>query len=540
MLRINQISVAIENADNESQLEALQKKQLKKKIMKLLGIKDERRLKRIEILKRSLDARKKPQLVYRYVVDVSVDKEEEILNKCKGKGVERSELIRYSFQEYPRKKSSSPVIVGTGPAGLFCGYLLALHGYRPILLERGKPVEERKKDVSKFWETGILNPDSNVQFGEGGAGTFSDGKLNTTIKEKKGRNREVLRILVENGAPENILYDSKPHIGTDILMDIVRNMRNRILEAGGQVLFESKMTDLLLQEGRIAGVELENGTQIMTDAVVLAIGHSARDTFRLCHARKLPMEAKAFSVGFRVEHPQSLIDEGQYGCGRSGCLPAASYKLTEKLASGRGIFSFCMCPGGYVVNASSEPGRLAVNGMSYSKRDGKNANSAILVTVTPDDFPEASPLGGVFFQEELETRAFLLGKGKIPVQYYKDFKGKSEHTGIVPEGFLPQTKGEYIFAPVNGLLPDELNQDFITGMEAFHQRIPGFADDYVCVLGIESRTSSPVRILRDENGESAVRGVYPCGEGAGYAGGITSAAVDGIYIAELVAKGYND
>ncbi len=540
MLRINQVSVAIEHANDEKELEEIQIKQLKKKILRILELKDERQLKKIEILKRSLDARKKPQLVYRYVVDVSLDKEDSILSKCRGRGVEKSDLATYVFPEYFPPKASRPVIVGTGPAGLFCGYFLARHGYRPILLERGKPVDERREDVLKFWETGILNPDSNVQFGEGGAGTFSDGKLNTTIKEKKGRNREVLRILVENGAPETILYVSKAHIGTDILMDVVRNMRKQILEWGGQVFFESKMTDLILKEGRIEGVELENGKQIPTDAVVLAIGHSARDTFRLCASKGIPLQAKAFSVGFRVEHPQSLINEGQYGGCAMTCLPAASYKLTEKLDSGRGIFSFCMCPGGYVVNASSEPGRLAVNGMSYSKRDGKNANSAILVTVTPDDFKDKSPLGGVLFQEEIETKAFQLGKGKIPVQYYMDFKGKKEHSGVVPEDFLPQTKGEYVFTEVNQILTKELNQAFILGMEAFHRRIPGFADDRVCVLGIESRTSSPVRILRNENGESEVRGLYPCGEGAGYAGGITSAAVDGIYIAELVAKGYNE
>jgi len=537
MLRLQQVKIAISDEKNEQEMEEMQQARLKKKILGLLGLKNEKELKSLEVVKRSLDARKKPQLYYSYVVDVEVRNEDKVLGRCRNKDISKIEPQGYRFPSERKERSRPPVVVGMGPAGLFCAYFLARYGYGPILVERGKPVEERQKDVELFWSTGRLNPESNVQFGEGGAGTFSDGKLNTLVKEKYGRNKEVLRILVENGAPERILYDSKPHIGTDILCLVVKNMRNRILQWGGEIRFETKMTELLAGEEGLKGIRLSTGDILETDAVVLAVGHSARDTFEMCFEKQIPMDAKSFAVGFRVEHPQSLIDQGQYGEVCMRCLPAAAYKLTAKADSGRGIYSFCMCPGGYVVNASSEPGRLAINGMSYSGRNGKNANSAILVSVTPEDYPGQGPLAGVEFQRQIEKKAYELGRGKIPVQYYKDFKGKKEHQGHVPEDFKPALKGDYVFAPVNEILPRELNQAFCQGMEQFHRMIPGFADDYVCVSGVESRTSSPLRIWRDETGQSQMRGLYPCGEGAGYAGGITSAAMDGIYIAEMIAKG---
>ena len=535
MIRIQQLNLEIPFFKTEKEYDEYQKNQLEKKIIKLLKI-NSKDLESWTIVRRSLDARKKPILFYSYIVDVCVKKEVEILKKCKLKNVSSINSKDYEFpQVHNPKEFTRPMIIGLGPAGLFCGYYLAKHGLRPIILERGKKVEQRLEDVENFWNTGILNTASNVQFGEGGAGTFSDGKLNTLVKDKYGRNKEVLKVFVENGAPEKIIYDQKPHIGTDILMEVVRNMRTKMLEWGAEIHYETKMTEILQKNGKITGVKIENGDILPTNVVVLAIGHSARDTFQMCHEQNINMEAKSFAVGFRVEHPQELINIQQYGKDYPDCLPTAAYKVTAKAANGRGVYSFCMCPGGYVVNASSEQEHLAINGMSYSKRDGKNANSAIIISVTSEDFSGQGPLSGVEFQRQIEKRAYELGNGKIPIQYYKDFKKKSEHKGQIPENFTPAIKGLYTFGKVNEILPEALNQSFIQGMEHFHKIIPGFADDFALVSGIESRTSSPLRILRDESGQStSVKGLYPCGEGAGYAGGITSAAMDGIYIAERI------
>ena len=538
MIRIQQLNLEIPHFQTEEEYDNYQKKHLEKKILKLLKIQP-KDLKSFSIIRRSLDARKKPTLFYSYIVDVEVVNESQILQKCKLKNIYAIENKEYHFPEFKAPKTfsklSRPVIVGLGPAGLFCAYYLAKQGLKPIILERGKPVEQRIKDVEEFWNSGVLNTESNVQFGEGGAGTFSDGKLNTLVKDKYCRNKEVLKVFVENGAPEKIIYDQKPHIGTDILIEVVRNMRNKILFWGAEIHYETKMTEILQNNGEISGIKTGNDEFFPTNAVVLAIGHSARDTFKMCHEQNIPMEAKSFAVGFRVEHPQNLINVQQYGENYPDCLPAAAYKVTAKSDQGRGVYSFCMCPGGYVVNASSEEGLLAVNGMSYSKRDGKNANSAIIISVNPEDFSGQGPLSGVEFQRQIEKKAFKIGNGKIPVQYYKDFKGNSEHTGHIPKDFTPAIKGSYNFTNVNEILPKELNSSFIQGMEHFHKIIPGFADDYALVSGIESRTSSPLRILRNDSGQSiTVKGLYPCGEGAGYAGGITSAAMDGIYIAEKI------
>ena len=534
MIRIQQLNLEIPHLHSEEEYEHYQKKQLEKKLLKLLKI-PSKDLLSFSIVRRSLDARKKPALYYSYIVDADVANEMQILKKNKSKNISFIENKDYRFPEIEMQPEVRPVIVGLGPAGLFCGYYLAKQGLKPIILERGKPVEQRLKDVEEFWNSGVLNTESNVQFGEGGAGTFSDGKLNTLVKDKYGRNKEVLKVFVEHGAPEKIIYDQKPHIGTDVLMNVVRSMRNQMLAWGAEIHYETKMTELLHQQDKICGVKTNDGTLISTDTVVLAIGHSARDTFQMCYEQKISMEAKSFAVGFRVEHPQNLINVQQYGEEYPDCLPAAAYKVTAKTEGGRGVYSFCMCPGGYVVNASSEEGLLAVNGMSYSKRDGKNANSAIIISVTPEDFSGQGPLSGVEFQRQMEKKAYEIGKGKIPVQYYSDFKEKSEHTGNIPQDFVPAMKGNYTFAKVNQILTKELNASFVQGMEHFHKIIPGFADDYAIVSGIESRTSSPLRILRDSSGQSeSFQGLYPCGEGAGYAGGITSAAMDGIYIAEKI------
>lgn len=486
-----------------------------------------------------------------YTVDVKVDDEQRALKKSGQKNgqIQLTKEKPYRFpaiEKIPSKER--PIIVGTGPAGLFCGYMLAKAGCRPILLERGREVHKRLADVERFWKEGALDPSSNVQFGEGGAGTFSDGKLTTTVKDPVGRMREVLRIFVEAGAPKEILYDAKPHLGTDILADVVVNLRRKIEEWGGEVRFSSQVTKLLVENGRIAGVEVD-GDSIRSTVVVLAIGHSARDTFQMLFDLSVPMEAKSFAVGLRMEHPREMIDRLQYG-DNGLFLPAASYKVTAKTASGRGVYSFCMCPGGYVVNASSEPGRTAVNGMSYSGRDGANSNSAMIVTISPEDYGGDGPLSGIAFQRKLEERAYEIGKGCVPVERYGDFRsavcgskgglGLSQELSARYPGFKPEIKGAWKFAPVHEILPDFLNRALTEGIDLIGQKMPGFHDGDAFLSGVESRTSSPVRILRDETGQSAVRGLFPCGEGAGYAGGITSAAMDGILIAEKVASLYGN
>ncbi len=541
MLRVNQIKVVPE-ADLDT---------LKKKTAGILGLKPND-IEKINIVKQSIDARKKPQIFYSYTADVQLKKdlrtnEQKILKRCKENQVSVVTDKPYQFPiKGAQEMKHRPVIVGMGPAGLFCGYMLAKHGYAPILIERGKAVDERSADVERFWSTGILDTESNVQFGEGGAGTFSDGKLNTLIKDKDGRNREVLQIFTEHGAPEKILYDAKPHIGTDVLTKVVRGMREEIIKNGGEVHFDTKMQNLIFDENRILGIKvLKNNkelSEIPCENLVLALGHSARDTFYELYEQNIPMEAKAFAVGLRMEHPQRMINEAMYGCKDAGILGAAPYKVTAKASNGRGVYSFCMCPGGYVVNASSEEGRLVVNGMSYSDRGSENANSAIIVTVTPDDFGTQHPLAGIVFQRELEEKAYKAANGKIPVQRYGDFKetisGKkcTEDVLICEPKIDPCTKGDYFFSDLTNILPKECNEALVEGIEAFSSQIKGFNRTDSLLLGVESRTSSPVRIKRGENLQSEIKGLYPCGEGAGYAGGITSAAMDGIRVAEEIAK----
>ncbi len=512
---------------------------LTKKAAKILGVK-ETDISALCILKHSIDARKKPQLFQVYTVGVTLRNEklqEKVIKYCKDKSVAPYIQNPYIFPSTGKTKLSfRPVVIGTGPAGLFCGYMLAKYGYQPILLERGFDVDTRTKDVEAYWSGGSLNPDSNVQFGEGGAGTFSDGKLNTLVKDKHGRNKEVLRIFVQFGAPEHILYESKPHIGTDVLRQVVINLRNAIIACGGEVRFGAKMTGFQVKEGTLCAVEVNNSEWIQTTQAVLAIGHSARDTFTYLDKIHVPMEAKAFAVGMRVEHSQCMINNSMYGEEQGNQLPAAPYKLTAQTSTGRGVYSFCMCPGGFVVNASSEPEQIAVNGMSYADRDGEHANSAIIVQVTPKDYGENGPLAGITFQRQLEKKAYLLGSGKVPVQYYEDYV-KNVSSENIKNREKPCMKGAYQLTNLRGLLPTDCEVAFLEGMEQFDKIIPGFAGKETILSGVESRTSSPVRIHRDETLQSpAIKGLYPCGEGAGYAGGITSAAMDGILIAEKIAQ----
>lgn len=533
MIRITQLKLPIDH----------KKQDISKKAAKLLRI-PENQIEEIQIIRQSLDARHKKDLLFVYTIDLSVKKEAAVVKKVRNKNITRIEPRSYSFPKPGTEPlTHRPVIVGAGPAGLFCAYMLAKSGYRPLLLERGEAVEERQKMVDAFWETGKLNPESNVQFGEGGAGTFSDGKLNTLIKDTEGRGRAVMEILVSMGAPEEILYQQKPHLGTDVLFHVVRNLRKQIEKFGGEVRFRSKVTDVNITDGHITSVIVNNKEEIPAEAVVLALGHSARDTFFMLAEKKIAMEAKSFAVGVRMEHPQKMINLSQYGQEEVKQLGAASYKLTHQTKSGRGVYTFCMCPGGYVVNASSEEGRLAVNGMSYRKRDSENANSAVIVTVTPEDYaafggadvPEQ--LKGILFQRDLEEKAFQAGKGRIPVQIYGDYK-KNRTTESLGE-WKPCMKGGYTCANVRSILPDFIGDTIEEGIEAFAEKIPGYNRPDALISGVESRSSSPVRIVRNEYGVSEnTAGIYPCGEGAGYAGGITSAAIDGVKTAELIAKKY--
>jgi len=500
-----------------------------------------------EIIRRSVDARKKPDLFFQYTVLVSVKNEKKVLEKFKNnQDITKEEAFAFSYKITGEKPLAHPVIIGAGPAGLFCALELAKCGFKPHIYERGKDVDARLADVTHFWETGELLPNSNVQFGEGGAGTFSDGKLNTLVKDTYGRNRHVLRTFVKYGADASILYDHKPHIGTDKLRTIIKRIREDIIRYGGEVHFESQITDFQVEEGKITKLCINDTHWIDAALVVLAIGHSARDTFELLLQKKVSMEAKPFAVGFRVMHPQSFINLSQYGWEEVEELGAAPYKVTARASDNRGVYSFCMCPGGYVVNASSEKGALAVNGMSYSGRDSLCANSAIIVSVTPDDYPSDDVLSGIRFQRILEKAAYDLADGKIPIQKYGEYTNKLHEKGILSnvcdtdiiKPFKPEIKGLYAQADLTQIFPDNLQVAFVEGMQEINEKIKGFASKEVWMCGVESRTSSPIRILRNENLQSNIYNLYPCGEGAGYAGGITSAAMDGIKVAMEIAAQY--
>lgn len=526
MIRINQLKLPIGCSEDD----------IKKRIAGELRIS----LSEIEgfsIVRRSIDARKKDNVHYIYIVDVKLKNEKKVLSRRASKDIFTAPEERYVLPEKGEKPlKNRPVIIGAGPAGLFSAYLLAKEGYSPLVVERGACVEKRSRVVEDFWSGGSLDENTNVQFGEGGAGTFSDGKLNTMVKDSHYRIKTVLETFAEFGAPSEILYINKPHIGTDVLKSVVVNMRKAIIDMGGEFLFDTKVSDFAIDGGELKGLILQNGSQLVTDAVILAIGHSARDTFRRLKELSVEMVQKPFAAGVRIEHPQPMINQAQYGEKFMDRLPAADYKLTAQTSNGRGVYSFCMCPGGYVVNASSEKGMLAVNGMSNHSRDSRNANSAVIVTVRPEDFGSDDVLAGVEFQRRLEKAAYNAGNGAIPIQLFGDFRlGQiSKNIGEI----VPETKGSICLSNLNDVLPDFICASLKEGIEAFGRRIEGYSRYDAVLSGVESRTSSPVRILRDKGFESNIKGLFPCGEGAGYAGGITSAAVDGLKVAEEIIRRY--
>ncbi len=514
-----------------------------KKACRISGIRPEC-VRRHETVRQSVDARKKGEVVYSYTVDLIVDKN----LRCRENDPRVREVKPVSYE--PRVTGSevpdAPIaVIGTGPAGLFCALMLAKNGYRPLIFERGKRVDERMADVERFWEGGKPDPESNVQFGEGGAGTFSDGKLNTSVRDDLGRNRFVLETFVRFGAPGDILYVSRPHIGTDILRVVIANMREEIIRLGGHFLFSTGIRDIKTvsadgKRQRIDALVTSGSEKVDVAAAVFAVGHSARDTFAMLRERGAVMEPKPFAVGLRIEHPQEQIDESQYG-EEAAVLPHANYKLTYRAENGRSVYSFCMCPGGYVINASSEDGRCVVNGMSDRARDSGNANSAIVVSVTPEDFADPSdPLSGIVFQRELEERAFAAGNGKIPQQRFGDYSQDKAGDGSCPDGdeMSSRTKGGAVFTDLRDILPGEVRKALVEGVHAFSGHIEDFDRPDAVLSAVESRTSSPVRITRDESYESSIAGLYPCGEGAGYAGGIMSAAMDGLRVAEALMARY--
>lgn len=546
MIKINQLKLRV--------LEPTER--LKPRVLKLLGLREDQ-LRSFTIERRSIDARKKPDIFFTYTVAVetAIKDEKSFVLHLRNNDVTYADKIVYqeprissavisgkSLRTYFQEEENRPVVVGFGPAGMFAALLLARAGLRPVVYERGGSVEERIMDVSLLWKEGILNPDSNPQFGEGGAGTFSDGKLNTLVKDKDGRSRFVLNTFVKHGADPEILYDAKPHVGTDHLVRIVKGIREEILSLGGEIHFHH--------------IYHYNGEK----NVILAIGHSSRDTYEELYRAGLQMEAKDFAMGFRVQHPQTMINEALYGKTDAKTLAAlgpGAYKVTHSLRNGRGVYSFCMCPGGYVVNSSSEPGETCINGMSYHNRDSRNANAAIIVTVRKSDFDgDRNPLGGIALQREVERRAYALADGRIPIEYYGDFykevKGRphpAETDGHGRRnGIEPEIKGASQMASLAGIFRfdkdspfaalNDYNNSFIEGMEGFAKQIRRFDRPDTILAGVEARTSSPVRIPRNENMVSNIPGMYPCGEGAGYAGGITSAAMDGMKAAEALVKQY--
>ena len=516
MIRIREVKIPIDK-DN--------KKYILKKLSKLLktDIDD------YKIVKKSIDARVKNNILFVYELDL--DLSDKFINN---KNIIKTPNEEYLYVEEGTKKIDSKIyIVGSGPSGLFSAYILSEMGYQVVVLEQGEILEDRVKSVEEFFKTNKLNVLSNIQFGEGGAGTFSDGKLNTLVKDKFNRGKKVFEIFVENGAPEEIMYLQKPHIGTDILREVIVNMRKKIISLGGEFLFNTKLTDIFIEDNKVIGIEVNNSKRITCSLLVLAIGHSARDTFYMLNDKKLEMKAKNFAVGLRIEHPATMINYLQYGPSYK-LLPPASYKLTHQTNS-RGVYTFCMCPGGFVVNASSEEKHLVVNGMSNHKRDEVNSNSAVVVTVDKNDFGNEL-FSGLEFQRKLEKEAYHLCNGLIPIQLYRDFKEDRVSTKLGE--VIPNTKGEYDFANLRSLFSDSINNSIIEGIESFDKKIKGFGRDDAILSGVESRTSSPIIIKRDDEFESNISGIYPCGEGAGYAGGITTAAIDGIKVAEAIIKKY--
>ncbi|MEI7612285.1 MAG: NAD(P)/FAD-dependent oxidoreductase [Betaproteobacteria bacterium] len=497
---------------------------------------------RFSVFKRSHDARKKSALLFVYTVDVEVSDEAAVLKTfTDDPKITRTPDTAYHFvTQAPADQASRPVIVGFGPAGIFAALLLAQMGFKPIVLERGKAVRERTKDTWGLWRNNVLDPESNVQFGEGGAGTFSDGKLYSQVKDPRHLGRKVLNEFVKAGAPEEILYVAKPHIGTFRLVSMVERMRREIESLGGEIRFQSRVTGLQIEHGQMSGVTLASGEKIAANQVVLALGHSARDTFEMLHEHGVFMEAKPFAVGFRIEHPQTLIDKARLGPNAGNpLLGAADYKLIHHAANGRAVYSFCMCPGGQVVAATSAPNCVVTNGMSQYSRAERNANAGIVVNISPEDYstdPAANPLSGIAFQRRLEHHAFELGGGNYnaPGQRVGDFLvGRaSTQLGSVTPSYQPGVK----LTDLATALPDFAIAAIREAIPAFDRQIRGFALPDAILTGVETRTSSPLRITRGDDCQSVnTKGLYPAGEGAGYAGGILSAGIDGIKVAEAVA-----
>ncbi|AGC68656.1 FAD dependent oxidoreductase [Thermoclostridium stercorarium subsp. stercorarium DSM 8532] len=534
MIRVSNIKIRLAEIDDpKDELHVL-----KQKLLIKLKI-PEKALKHFRIAKKSVDARKKDDICLVYSVDADVKNEELLFRRADVKDVtytpdKENEIIVHGSERLEER----PVIVGMGPAGLFAGLMLSRHGYRPILVDRGEDVDSRVEKIEKFWDKGILDPESNVQFGEGGAGTFSDGKLTTLINDK--RCAAVLEEFVKAGAPKEIIYHYKPHIGTDLLRSVVKNIRNEIIANGGEVRFRTKVTDLIIKDGKIHAVRLNDNETLRCGVVLLALGHSARDTFEMLKRRGVNIIPKPFSIGVRIEHPQKLINFAQYGdAAEHPMLGAADYKLAYHSKNGRSAYTFCMCPGGYVVAAASEHNGVVTNGMSEYKRDGRNANAALLVGVTPGDFMSDDPLAGVEFQRKWERLAFKLGGESYmaPAQLVGDFLNDRKSTGF--GSVVPTYRPGVVPAELKNCLPAYVVETMKEAILYFDRKLKGFALPDGVLTGVETRSSSPVRILRNENFTANIDGVYPVGEGAGYAGGIMSSAVDGIRVAEKVMEKYS-